>query len=217
MKKDVAKPILTRFRKLYEQTMLPIGAACVRIGLTPDTLTSISLTLGGIAAYAISQRAFLLGVLFIGLMTFADMLDGSTARAGGTASPAGTLFDHVVDRYAEFFILLGIMLSGAVASGWAMFALFGMVMASYVRARAEATGKVASCDVGFAGRPEKIMLLVIGMILQQFLPLLRVLQWAVIAVGVLSHVTAIQRLLYARRILLGDEGSRRLRKRQGTA
>jgi phosphatidylglycerophosphate synthase len=217
MKKDVAKPILTRFRKLYEQTMLPIGAACVRIGLTPDTLTSISLTLGGIAAYAISQGAFLLGVLFIGLMTFADMLDGSTARAGGTASPAGTLFDHVVDRYAEFFILLGIMLSGTVAPGWAMFALFGMVMASYVRARAEATGKVASCDVGFAGRPEKIMLLVLGMILQQFLPFLRVLEWAVIAVGVLSHITAVQRLLYARRILLGDEGSRRLRKRQGTA
>jgi len=217
MKKDVAKPILTRFRKLYEQTMLPIGAACVRVGLTPDMLTLISLTLGGIAAYAISQGAFLLGVLFIGLMTFADMLDGSTARAGGTASPAGTLFDHVVDRYAEFFILLGIMLSGAVASGWAMFALFGMVMASYVRARADSTGKVASCDVGFAGRPEKIALLVIGMILQQFLPLLRILEWAVIAVGVLSHITAVQRLLYARRILLGDQGSRRLRKRQGTA
>jgi phosphatidylglycerophosphate synthase len=107
------------------------------------------------------------------------------------------------------------MLSGAAASGWAMFALFGMVMASYVRARAESTGKVASCDVGFAGRPEKIGLLVVGMILQQFLPQLRVLEWAVIAIGVLSHITAIQRLLYARRILLGDRGSRRLRKRQG--
>jgi hypothetical protein len=32
---------------------------------------------------------------------------------------------------------------------------------------------------------------------------------------VLSHITAIQRLLYARRIILGDPGSRRLRKRQG--
>lgn len=215
MKRDVAKPILTRFRALYEQTMLPIGGMCVRVGLTADMLTAISLALGGVAAYFTAQGAFLLGVLFIALMTFADMLDGSTARAGGTASPAGTLFDHVVDRYAEFFILLGIMLSGAVASGWAMFALFGMIMASYVRARAEATGKVASCDVGFAGRPEKIALLVVGMILQRFLPQLHALQWAVIAVGVLSHITAMQRLLYARRILLGGQGSRRLRKRQG--
>jgi CDP-diacylglycerol--glycerol-3-phosphate 3-phosphatidyltransferase/archaetidylinositol phosphate synthase len=96
-----------------------------------------------------------------------------------------------------------------------MFALFGMVMASYVRARAESSGKVASCDVGFAGRPEKMTLLIIGMALQPFLPQLRILQWAVIAVGVLSHITALQRLLYARRIILGDEGRRRLRKRQG--
>jgi phosphatidylglycerophosphate synthase len=148
-------------------------------------------------------------------MTLADMLDGATARAGGTANPYGTLFDHVSDRYAEFLILLGIMLSEVVLPGWAMFALFGMVMASYVRARAESSGKVVSCDVGFAGRPEKLALLMIGMGSQAFFPQVHILQWAVIAVGVLSHITAIQRLLYARRIILGDQGSRRLRKRQG--
>jgi phosphatidylglycerophosphate synthase len=215
MKPTVTKPFVTRFRKLYEQVTIPLGQLCLRIGLTPDMLTLLSLCLGGIAAYAISQGAFLSGIALLLLMTLADVLDGSTARAGGTANPYGTLFDHVVDRYAEFLIMLGIMLSGTVTSGWAMFALFGMVMASYVRARAESTGKVVSCDVGFAGRPEKLTLLMIGMALQQFFPQIGLLQWAVIAVGVLSHITAIQRLLYARRIILGDEGSRRLRKRQG--
>jgi phosphatidylglycerophosphate synthase len=209
------KPILTRFRKLYEQVTIPLGRLCLRIGLTPDMLTLLSLCIGGIAAYLIAQDAFLLGILAILLMTAADVLDGATARAGGTANPFGTLLDHAVDRYAEFLILLGIMLSGVVAPGWAMFALFGMVMASYVRARAEASGKVASCDVGFAGRPEKVTLLCVGMLLQPFFPQLRLLQWAVIAVGVVSHITALQRLLYARRIILGDQGSRRLRKRQG--
>jgi CDP-diacylglycerol--glycerol-3-phosphate 3-phosphatidyltransferase/archaetidylinositol phosphate synthase len=209
------KPILTRFRKLYEQVTIPLGRLCLRIGLTPDMLTLLSLCIGGVAAYLIAQDAFFLGILAILLMTAADVLDGATARAGGTANPFGTLLDHAVDRYAEFLILLGIMLSGVVAPGWAMFALFGMVMASYVRARAEASGKVASCDVGFAGRPEKVTLLCIGMLLQPFFPQLRLLQWAVIAVGVVSHITALQRLLYARRIILGDQGSRRLRKRQG--
>jgi phosphatidylglycerophosphate synthase len=210
------KPILTRFRKLYEQGTLPLGRLCLRIGLTPDILTLLSLSIGGLAAYLIARGAFFAGILAIVLMTAADVLDGSTARAGGTANPFGTLFDHVVDRYAEFMILLGIMLSGAVAPGWAMFALFGMVMASYVRARAEASGKVESCDVGFAGRPEKISLLCLGMLFQQFLPQLQALQWAVIAVGVLSHITAVQRLLYARRVILGERSSRRFRKRQGT-
>ena len=215
MEPTVARPIVTRFRKLYERVTIPLGHLCLRIGLTPDMLTLLSLTLGGLAAYAIARRAFLIGIALILLMTAADVLDGSTARAGGTANPYGTLFDHVVDRYAEFLILLGIMLSGVVGPGWAMFALFGMVMASYVRARAESTGKVASCDVGFAGRPEKMALLIIGMALQPFFIQLSILQWSVIAVGVLSHITALQRLLYARRIILGDEGRRGLRKRQG--
>jgi CDP-diacylglycerol--glycerol-3-phosphate 3-phosphatidyltransferase/archaetidylinositol phosphate synthase len=93
-----------------------------------------------------------------------------------------------------------------------MFALFGMVMASYVRARAEASGKVESCDVGFVGRPEKITGLIVGMLLQRFFPQIRIVQWAVVAVGVLSHITALQRLLYARRVIMGD-GPPRLPKR----
>jgi CDP-diacylglycerol--glycerol-3-phosphate 3-phosphatidyltransferase/archaetidylinositol phosphate synthase len=169
--------------------------------------------MGGVAAYAIAQRAFVGGVALILLMTSADVLDGATARAGGTSNPAGMLFDHVVDRYAEFFILLGIMLSGAATPGWSVFALFGMVMASYVRARAEASGKVASCDVGFAGRAEKITLLSIGMLLEQVFPAVGVLQWAVVAVGVLSHITALQRLLYARRVILGDHPRPQIPKR----
>jgi phosphatidylglycerophosphate synthase len=215
MEPIVVRPIVTRFRKLYEQVTIPLGYLCLRIGLTPDMLTLLSLCLGGLAAYELAKSAFLSAILLILLMTLADVLDGATARAGGTANPYGTLFDHVSDRYAEFLILLGIMLSGVVAPGWAMFALFGMVMASYVRARAESSGKVVSCDVGFAGRAEKMTLLIVGMGLQAFFPRVHILQWAVIAVGVLSHITALQRLLYARRIILGDQGRRRLRKRQG--
>ncbi len=110
------KPTLTRFRTRYEQFTIPLGHGCLRIGLTPDMLTLISLCMGALSAYAVARRSFLVGVLLIGLMTAADVLDGATARAGGTSSPAGMLFDHVVDRYAEFFILLGIMLSGAASS-----------------------------------------------------------------------------------------------------
>lgn len=208
-------PILARFRSLYEQITIPLGRLCLRIGLTPDTLTLISLALGAVAAYLIAHGSFILGVVLIFLMGTADMLDGATARAGGTATPYGTLLDHVADRYAEFLILFGVALSGAVSPAWAMFALFGMVMASYVRARAEATGQIASCNVGFAGRQEKLGLLIVGLVLQPFFPDLRLLEWIVIAIGVVSHITAIQRLRYARRVILGDSGGRRLRKRQG--
>jgi len=75
-------------------------------------------------------------------------------------------------------------------------------MASYVRARAESTGLVASCNVGFAGRQEKLALLCVGLLIQPLFPRFELLQWAVIAVGVVSHITAIQRLLYTRRLIL---------------
>jgi len=207
-------PLLARFRALYEQTTIPLGRLCLRCGLTPNALTLISLAIGGIAAYAIARSAFVGGVGLILLMGLADVLDGATARAGGTAGPFGTVLDHVVDRYAEFMILLGVMLSGAVASGWAMFALFGMVMASYVRARAESTGLVASCNVGFAGRQEKLALLCVGLLIQPLFPHFELLQWSVIAVGVVSHITAIQRLLYTRRTILDQHEHKPLSPRR---
>jgi phosphatidylglycerophosphate synthase len=196
-------PILARYRNLYEQTTIPLGRICLRLGLTPDMLTVISLVLGAVAAYVTSRSAFWWGIVFILLMAAADVLDGATARAGGTANPYGTVFDHVIDRYAEFLILLGIMLSGAVAPVWAMFAIVGMIMASYVRARAESTGLIASCNVGFAGRQEKLGLLLLGMTVQPLYPELYLLEWATIVVGVLSHITAVQRLLYTRKLILG--------------
>jgi len=198
-------PILARFRGLYEQTTIPLGRLCLRLGLTANILTLISFLIGGAAAYSIARGSFVAGVGLIMLMGLADMLDGATARAGGTANAYGTVLDHVVDRYAEFMILLGVLLSGAVAAGWAMFALFGMVMASYVRARAESTGLIESCNVGFAGRQEKLALLCLGLLIQPAFPQLELLQWAVIAIGVVSHITAVQRLLYTRRTILGGQ------------
>jgi len=201
-------PILARVRQSYEQVTLPLGRICARIGLTADVLTYLSLALSVMVGYLISQGLFWWGVVGIFLVGLADMLDGATARATGTASPYGTVLDHVTDRYAEFFILGGVMLSGAVTPAWVLFALFGMVMASYVRARAESTGKLTSCNVGFAGRQEKLALLICGLLAQPVLPHLQILAWAVIAVGVASHITVVQRMGYTRRMLVQANRSR---------
>lgn len=194
------QPILARFRTLYEQSTIPLGHYCLKLGLTPNTLTLLSLAIGAAAAYAIALQNYWLGAFLMVLMGFADMLDGATARAGKLASSFGMVFDHVVDRYAEFFLLTGVLLSGLVTPVWVIFALFGMVMASYVRARAESTDILSSCNVGFAGRQEKLTLLGAGLILQPILLSSSILEWCVIAIGVLSHITALQRLLYTQRM-----------------
>jgi len=135
------------------------------------------------------------------LNSITDMLDGSTARAGNMGTVFGGILDHVSDRYGEYFILTGIALSGMVHPGWALFALFGMIIASYTRAAAESMGKIKNCAVGFMGRLEKFIIIIFGAVLERYFPSSRWLEIALIIVGVTSYITSIQRLIYAGKVL----------------
>lgn len=201
-------PFLARFRQNYERITLPMGRAFARRGISPDLFTYLSLAMGCVAGWLLAYQQWLWGIVALLLVGLTDVLDGATARASGIAGPYGTVLDHTVDRYVEFIVLFGILLSGVVPASYIIFTLFGMVMASYVRARAESTGKLESCNVGLAGRQEKLVLLLIGLLVQPYFPQLRILQWAILAAGIISHITAVQRLLYARRMLVGT-GPRR--------
>jgi phosphatidylglycerophosphate synthase len=174
--------------------MLPLGNRLGALGIKPNTITTVSLLISCLAAAAYTLKLPVLGALGILGSGFVDMLDGAVARATNTATRFGAVYDHVLDRYAEFAILVGIGLGGLVDWVWIIFALFGMVMASFVRAKAESVGGLKSCTVGVAERQEKLILLLIGSFLEPRLPL--ALPICVVAVGVLSHVTVIQRLRY---------------------
>ena len=146
------------------------------------------------------------GVVFILLTALTDMLDGSTARAGNIGTVFGGILDHVSDRYGEFFILAGITLSGTVHPGWGLAALFGMLIASYTRAAAESMGKIENCAVGIMGRMEKFVLIIAGSIAEHFLPVGTWprggwLEFALIIVALTSFITAIQRLVYTKKVL----------------
>lgn len=189
-------------RKQYEETSTHLGVYCRKIGLTPNALTAISLVFAMISGYFFWRGQLITGVVFMLLNSLTDMLDGATARAGNMGTPFGGILDHVSDRYAEFFILCGIGLSRHVYAGWAIFALFGMLIASYTRAAAESIGKIENCAVGWMGRLEKFVLIIFGVLAEEFFPGYRILTYALIVVAVTSIITSIQRLLYARRQLL---------------
>jgi len=198
-----------RKREIYEQSSLVLGRACVRMGLTPNFITAVSFGCSIVCGIYFWKGKMLWGVFWMLLAAITDMLDGSTARAGNMGTVFGGILDHVSDRYGEFFILAGITMSGAVHPGWALFALFAMLIASYTRAAAESMGKIENCAVGIMGRLEKFMLIIGGSILEHFLPVGRWpkggwLEFALIVVGVTSIITAIQRLVYARKVL-GDK------------
>jgi CDP-diacylglycerol--glycerol-3-phosphate 3-phosphatidyltransferase len=150
----------------------PFVKVLIRIGLTPNVITSIGfvLNLGVAVIFIIGAEEGNRGdlsyigwagalILFAGLF---DMLDGQVARLGNMKSTFGALYDSVIDRYSELIMFLGICYYLVahhyfLSSILAFVALIGSMMVSYVRARAEGLG--VECKGGLMQRPERIVTL----------------------------------------------------------
>ena len=199
--------MLARFRTTYQRLIMPLGRLSVRLGLGPDFWTYFSLVMSLVAALMLARWWWGLGLVLAISANLADAMDGATARAGGTSSTFGTVLDHCVDRYVEFILLGGVLVSGHVPAWLVYAATFGMVMASYVRAKAESAGGLESCTVGLAGRAEKLILFFVGLGLEGWFHVNGAIFWAIALIAVISHVTFVQRLVYTRQ-QLNPSGSR---------
>lgn len=183
-----------RLREKYQKRIDPVGRLLSKTGLSPNAMTALSLFVATLACYAYGVRRPLAGVTLIILMGVLDMFDGAIARATNRVTRFGATFDHVVDRYAEFLIVLGMIFGGYVEWLWGFFALFSMLMASFTRAKAESVGGLKSCTVGIAERQEKLLIMIGASFLISFFS--QILNYAMILVGVLSSITVAQRLAY---------------------
>lgn len=147
-----------------------------------------------VVAWILSTGSFLLGGLLVLFSGAFDFLDGALARAKGSGTRFGALLDSTFDRFAEAALFLGLLAHYASQDSYQETilvgaALVGSMTTSYVRARAEGLG--LKCDVGVFTRPERIIVLSIGLIFNQMLVVLWIL-------AVLSNVIAWQRLFYVR-------------------
>lgn len=186
--------MLGRLRAKYEEAVAPAGRALAGVGVSPNAMTVASLVVALASAYLYALAMAPWGALLIVATGVLDMFDGAIARATGAVSRFGATLDHVTDRYAEGVIVGGMIIGGYTPWQWGLFALFGMVMASFTRAKAESVGGLTRCTVGVAERQEKLLLLIGGSLLHGYVG--DALNYAVILVGVLSHFTVLQRLHY---------------------
>jgi phosphatidylglycerophosphate synthase len=223
--------------------MAPVGKAIARTGITPNMITGLTVLVALVSAWFFALGDLIIGLLFMILTVVLDMFDGAVARAAGLASKFGATFDHTLDRYAEFLFMLGLMMGpiNAVTISWwpynvgdsfipwfwGFFTLFGMIMASFTRAKAESVGGMESCTVGIAERQEKLILTIAGILLLAIpstniwidvltpipvllgffviLDITNVLTLCIVIAGILSHITVAQRLVYAKKMIGATE------------
>lgn len=168
-----------------------VSKTLAQTGISPNALTIISpiLTLG--ALWFLVTGQFLFAGFVIAFTSAFDMLDGALARTTNQVSKFGAFLDSTLDRVSEVLILFGLLLyyqrvsPGGVEIPLIYAAITGSVLISYVRARAEALDY--DCKVGLLERPERIVLIVLGLLTN----LIGLMLWLL---AILTYVTTIQRI-----------------------
>lgn len=183
-------------RNLAHRITDPIVGILSKSGITPNALTFINLAVNLIAAYVIATGHFLLGGVLVLVAGLFDLLDGALARFTEQATRFGAILDSVVDRISEAAILCGLLIwyipqeEAGLGIVLIFVVLIGSFLVSYIRARAEGLGW--QCQVGLFTRAERVIVLAIGLLVNQIFIALCVL-------AVFVFITIVQRLVYLRR------------------
>ena len=209
------------FRSLAKTILFPIAKGLTAIGVTANMITLLGLFVNAIAAFFLATGRLIIGGILILFGGSFDAMDGVVARFSGkdSVNPSGAMLDSVIDRYSEAGIFLGAMiyfhhlshqpshrLIGLLGVILVFASVVGSILVSYVRARAE--GLQIECKVGLMQRPERIVLLALGVLAQGILSkcfpdnlplgyngIILVVVFGFLALT--SHITALHRLVFS--------------------
>ena len=184
MHRAQARRVMARY---FEE---PAARLLHTLKLTPTAVTIIGLVLNLGVAYLAAVGLLLPAGLLLLVASTLDLLDGALARLTGRESTFGALLDSLSDRLGEAAVLFGLLVlffndesaTGVFLVSLTMVASF---MVSYLRARGEGLG--IRSDVGIMTRPERMVVLTVGMLVGHVLVPLGIIL-------VLSTVTVGQRL-----------------------
>ena len=178
-------------RPLFADPLSHFARRLHSFGITPNALTYTGFILTAITAYFLVNGRFgWSGVLLI-IASFFDMLDGAVARFTKQMSTFGAFLDSTLDRYSESVTFLALAYyysrrpSTRTELVLILVILVGSLMVSYTKARAE--GLNVEIKAGMLQRPERVVLLILGLLTGWMQPVLWIL-------AIFTNFTAIQRI-----------------------
>jgi archaetidylinositol phosphate synthase len=157
---------------------------------------SLAAALAFVVVVEPSVKGVTAGTLLL-LSGLLDATDGAMARLYGEVSHFGAFLDSLLDRISEIVVYWSLVYSGLVDWTIGLAALSVSLMVSYARARAEHLGSQMK-GVGIAERPERLLILIVAAFVSQ-------LNVGVLLITLLSAITVVQRIMYARLTMVNTQ------------
>ncbi|MCK5309593.1 MAG: CDP-alcohol phosphatidyltransferase family protein [Thermoplasmata archaeon] len=163
--------VLDDYRSTADKFLVPMAKKLIKVN--PDHISAVAIALAflaGVLFYFSSTWAWLLIIasIVIALSSLMDALDGKVAKLAGKANLRGDFLDHVLDRYADIFLIIGITVSGYCHWFLGILGLTGVLMTSYLGTQTMAVG-VKRDYGGILGRADRLVMLIFVPIITWFL------------------------------------------------
>jgi archaetidylinositol phosphate synthase len=188
--------------------------------INPDLLTWCALlfsVFAGVFFYfsnpgSEQQNFFLLfAAFFVFLNGLFDAIDGKVAKLTHKVSTRGDFLDHVLDRYADVFMVGALALSSWCRPPIGLLAIVGVLLTSYMGTQAQAVGHKRDYS-GLLGRADRLVLLIVFPIIQHLglgfslqLPGdITIIELVLVYFAVVGNITAIQRFYITLRWFRGN-------------
>jgi archaetidylinositol phosphate synthase len=142
-----------------------LDGIAVHIKFSPSVISTIAFLFSIVSLVLYAEKMLIPAAIAVILNGVFDGLDGSVARAQGKASRKGDMLDHVLDRYADAFMLLGVAFNCNVYLS--LGALATVLIVSYMGVEAQALSNGRDYG-GLLGRADRIVLLFVASIVQPF-------------------------------------------------
>jgi len=141
------------------------------LGWSPNRLSVLAITLAAAGALLSAAVRWTTPLLFLPVSVLIllaglfDVLDGEVARTTGKASPQGDLLDHVLDRYADVILVVGLAISSFANPILALLALVSLLLTSYMGTQAQAVGQ-GRLYAGLLSRADRLVVLALAAFLE---------------------------------------------------
>lgn len=195
--------MLSKLRASTKSIASMLAIPFITLKIHPNIVSMLGLVLALIGAYFVTQENWLLALVFFILAPLMDLIDGAVARGLKVKGNFGNYFETMIDKFVDFVMLSSFVFVPSLAVP-VVLALGLSMISSYAKPRVALIIVADNRDWPAIGEhADKLIILLIGLLLAVFG--YNYLEYFLYVIAVISLVGAVQRILYAKKLISDAE------------